>query len=169
MSRIKWRRCRGLNHELNHLWINSSKPNDGEATSDKLKQGFWNFTGLNFKWKHEHKQRDSHFARQGKVPCQNAIFARWIYSWCENMALRIMSNSHCEIPLNPLFLHARTTDFPNIFSLIFSHVNSFCNLVFSRHKALSCNFSIYRGAQHLQKRGGDEKWDDWGSILCTLT
>jgi len=65
-----------------------------------------------------------------------------------------MWNSHCEIPLNPLFLHARTTDFPNIFSLIFSHVNSFCNLVFSRHKALSCNFAIYRGAQHLQQRRG---------------
>ena len=149
---------------------------------DKLKQGFWKFTGLNFKWKHEHKQRDSHFARQGKVPCQNAIFARWkctlpnlarwIYSWCENMALRIMSNSpcenfamcllHCEIPLNPLFLHARTTDFPNIFSLIFSHVNSFCNLVFSRHKALSCNFAIYRGAQHLQQRRGDEKGGCFG-------
>ena len=51
----------------------------------------------------------------------------------------------------PLFLHARTTDFPDIFSLIFSRVNSFCNLVFSRHKALSCNFAIYRGVQHLQK------------------
>ena len=50
----------------------------------------------------------------------------------------------------PLFLHARTTDFPYICSLLFSHVNSFCNLVFSRHKALSCNFAIYRGAQHLQ-------------------
>ena len=83
------------------------------------------------------------------------------------MALRIMSNSHCEnfamcllhceIPLNPLFLHARTIDFPNIFSLIFSRVNSFCNLVFSRHKALSCNFAIYRGAKRLQKR-----LDDWG-------
>ena len=23
---------------------------------DKLKKGFWKFTGLNFKWKHEHKQ-----------------------------------------------------------------------------------------------------------------
>ena len=57
----------------------------------------------------------------------------------------------------PLFLHARTTDFPDIFSLIFSHVNSFCNLVFSRHKALSCNFDIYRGAQCLQKI-----LDDWG-------
>ena len=51
----------------------------------------------------------------------------------------------------PLFLHARTTDFPDICSLLFSHVNSFCNLVFSRHKALSCNFAIYRGAQRLQK------------------
>ena len=53
----------------------------------------------------------------------------------------------------PLFLHARTTDFPDIFNLIFSRVNSFCNLVFSWHKALSCNFSIYRGAQRLQKMG----------------
>ena len=57
----------------------------------------------------------------------------------------------------PLFLHARTTDFPDIFSLIFSRVNSICNLVFSRHKALSCNFDIYRGAQCLQKI-----LDDWG-------
>ena len=52
----------------------------------------------------------------------------------------------------PLFLHARTTDFPDICSLIFSHVNSFCNLVFSRHKTLSCNFAIYRGTQCLQRR-----------------
>ena len=81
-------------------------------------------------------------------PCEN--FTRWI-------------QAHCEIPLNPLFLHARTIDFPNIFSLIFSRVNSFCNLVFSRHKALSCNFAIYRGAQHLQKGGMIG-----GSILCTL-
>ena len=29
------------------------------------------------------------------------------------------------------------------------------NLVFSQHKALSCNFAIYRGAQHLQKILGD--------------
>ena len=57
----------------------------------------------------------------------------------------------------PLFLHARTTDFPDIFSLIFSRENSFCNLVLSRHKALSCNFAIYRGAKRLQKR-----LDDWG-------
>ena len=55
----------------------------------------------------------------------------------------------------PLFLHARTTDFPDIFSLIFSRVNSFCNLVFSLYKALSCNFAIYRGAQRLQKILGD--------------
>ena len=54
-----------------------------------------------------------------------------------------------------LFLHAHTTDVSDIFGLIFSRVNSFCNLVFSRHKALSCNFAIYRGAQCLQKI-----WDD---------
>ena len=34
-------------------------------------------------------------------------------------------------------------------------VNSVCNLVFSRHKALSCNFAIYRGAQHLHNILGD--------------
>ena len=33
---------------------------------DKLKQGFWKFTGLNFKWKHEHKQR-----RRGKQSEEN--------------------------------------------------------------------------------------------------
>ena len=65
----------------------------------------------------------------------------------------------------PLFLHASTTDFPDICSLIFSHVNSFCNLVFSLHKALSCNFAIHRGAQHLQ----NIELDIGGSILCTLT
>ena len=74
---------------------------------------------------------------------------------CENFARRIQAP--CEIPLHPLFLHSRTTDFPDIFSLIFSRVNSFCNLVLSRHKALSCNFAIYRGAKRLQKR-----LDDWG-------
>ena len=97
-------------------------------------------------------------------PCEN--FARWI-SPCEisqgdfphgakfrhfatlrNFARR---NSPCKNAKFPLFLHARTTDFLDIFSLIFSRVNSFCNLVFSRHKALSCNFAIYKGAQRLQK------------------
>ena len=29
-----------------------------------VKQGFWTFTGLNFKWKHEHKPWEHHFARK---------------------------------------------------------------------------------------------------------
>ena len=102
-------------------------------------------------------------------------FARRFSSWCEIWPFRTMKKAHCEISQggfrhlakclwNALFLHARTTDFPNICSLIFSRVNSFCNLVFSRHKALSCNFAIYRGAQHLQNI-----LDIGGSILCTLT
>ena len=73
-----------------------------------------------------------------------------------NLAISHHEDPPCEISQGafylakfPLFLHAGTTDFPDIFSLIFSHVNSCCNLVFSRHKALSCNFAIYRGAQHL--------------------
>ena len=139
---------------------------------DKLKQGFWKFTGLNFKWKHEHKQRNSHFARQGKVSCQNAIFARWkctlpiwqgefthdakIWNFTSLVIhLAKISQGAFYLAKFPLFLHAHTTDFPDIFSLIFSRVNSFCHLVFSRHKALSCNFAIYRGAQHLQKILGD--------------
>ena len=95
-------------------------------------------------------------------------FARRFSSWYEIWPFRTMKKAPCEISQggfrhlakclwNALFLHARTTDFPNICSLIFSRVNSFCNLVFSRHKALSCNFAIYRGAQRLQKI-----WDDWG-------
>ena len=83
-------------------------------------------------------------------------FARRFSSWCEIWPFRTMKNHLAKFgpfifPLAkfPLFLHARTTDFPDICSLIFSHVNSFCNLVFSRHKALSCNFAIYRGAQQL--------------------
>ena len=64
----------------------------------------------------------------------------------------------------PLFLHARTTDFPDIFSLIFSRVNSFSNLVLSRHKALSCNF-LYIEVHNASKR----YWMIGGSILCTLT
>ena len=138
---------------------------------DKLKQGFWKFTGLNFKWKHEHKQRDSHFARQGKylakmqfsqgenAPCQiwQGEFTHdakiWHFaSWVIHFAK--ISQGAFYLAKFPLFLHALTTDFPDIFSLIFSRVNSFCNLVFSRHKALSCNFAIYRGAQHLQNIGG---------------
>ena len=27
-----------------------------EELLGRVKQGFWTFTGLNFKWKHEHKQ-----------------------------------------------------------------------------------------------------------------
>ena len=91
-------------------------------------------------------------------------FARRFSSWCEILPLRTMKKHLAKISQGafylakfPLFLHARTTDFPDICSLLFSHVNSFCNLVFSRHKALSCNFAIYRGAQHLQNI-----WDDWG-------
>ena len=135
---------------------------------------------LEFQVGFEHKQRDSHFARQSKVPCQNAIFARWnapcqiwqgefthdtkiwhFASWVIHLAK--ISQGAFYLAKFPLFVHARTTDFPNIFSLIFSRVNSFCNLVFSRHKALSCNFAIYRGAQRL-KKGGMIGW----SILCTL-
>ena len=73
-----------------------------------------------------------------------------------NFYLAKISQGNFYLAKFPLFLHARTTDFPDIFSLIFSHVNSFYNLVFSRHKALSCNFAIYRGAQRLQK----ENWGD---------
>ena len=91
-------------------------------------------------------------------------FARRFSSWWEIWPLRTMKNHLAKFgpfifPFAkfPLFLHARTTEFPDICSLIFSRVNSFCNLVFSRHKALSYNFAIYRGAQRLQKR-----LDDWG-------
>ena len=88
-------------------------------------------------------------------------FASWVFfnSPCENFARYLLPCQIWQVTFYlakfPLFLHTRTTDFPDIFSLIFSRVNSFCNLVFSRHKALSCNFAIYRGAQRLQKILGD--------------
>ena len=47
---------------------------------DKLKQGFWTFTSLNFKWKHEHKQREakrkSKQWRRGKQRTAAAVFFR---------------------------------------------------------------------------------------------
>ncbi|RVX20922.1 hypothetical protein CK203_002394 [Vitis vinifera] len=35
-----------------------------EELLGRVKQGFWTFTGLNFKWKHEHKPWEHHFARK---------------------------------------------------------------------------------------------------------
>ena len=81
-----------------------------------------------------------------------AKFGPFIFPLCEN-AFEILCFSTHAPPTSQIFL-----------ALIFSRVNSFCNLVFSRHKALSCNFAIYRGAQHLQIEG-DIGW----SILYTLT
>ena len=47
---------------------------------DKLKQGFWTFTSLNFKWKHEHKQRECKEEKQakwrGKQRTAAAVFFR---------------------------------------------------------------------------------------------
>ena len=74
-----------------------------------------------------------------------AKFGPFIFPLCEN-AFEILCFSTHAPPTSQIFL-----------ALIFSRVNSFCNLVFSRHKALSYNFAIYRGAQRLQKR-----LDDWG-------
>uniref|UniRef100_F6H7Q1 Uncharacterized protein n=1 Tax=Vitis vinifera TaxID=29760 RepID=F6H7Q1_VITVI len=37
-----------------------------EELLGRVKQGFWMFTGLNFKWKHEHKQWEHNFARSNK-------------------------------------------------------------------------------------------------------
>ena len=100
-------------------------------------------------------QCEFHIAKisQGELTHDAKIwhFASWV------IHLAKISQGAFYLAKFPLFLHARTTDFPDIFSLIFSRVNSFCNLVFSRHKALSCNFAIYRGAQRLQKI-----LDDWG-------
>ena len=195
-----------------------------EELLGRVKQGFCTFIGLNFKWKHEHKQREAKWKskqwRRGKQRTAVVVFFRTFgalpevhflhaiyhfkYQEVKNPTLQTVYNlelkweryglrktttsSHgntisqgdflhgakfghfapwrptlrnldpSSFPFrkclwNPLFLHARTTDFPDIFSLIFSRVNSFCNLVFNRHKALSCNFSIYRGAQRLQKMG----------------
>ena len=44
---------------------------------DKLKQGFWTFTGLNFKWKHEHKQwRRGKQSEENRVKKTAAVFFR---------------------------------------------------------------------------------------------
>ena len=78
-----------------------------EELLGRVKQGFWTFTGLNFKWKHEHKQWEHHFARGGFSPCQMTNFARWISpcqnfargfsSWCEIWPFRTMKKPPCEI------------------------------------------------------------------------
>ena len=43
---------------------------------DKLKQGFWTFTGLNFKWKHEHKQREAKWSKEENQRTAAAVFFR---------------------------------------------------------------------------------------------
>ena len=88
-----------------------------EKLLGRVKQGFWTFTGLNFKWKHEHKQWEHHFARGGNSPCQMTNFARWISpcqnfarwispyqnfargfsSWCEIWPFRTMKKPPCKI------------------------------------------------------------------------
>ena len=190
-----------------------------EELFGRVKQGFWMITGLNFKWKHEHKQW-----RRGKQSEENSCSllshfwstSRSSFSTCyipfeilgsqeSNASNRvrfgaemrkiwpsedncIMSNgqfrnvnftlrkfrkgiffmvrnfaiSQCAFYIAKfLWILCFSTHAPltsQIFlAWFFSRVNSFCNLVFSRHKALSCNFAIYRGAQHLQQEG-----DDWG-------
>ena len=68
-----------------------------EELLGRVKQGFWTFTGLNFKWKHEHKQWEHHFARGGNSPCQMTNFARGFSSWCEIWPFRTMKKPLCEI------------------------------------------------------------------------
>ena len=41
-----------------------------EELFGRVKQGFWKFTGLNFKWKHEHKQEQW---RRGKQSEENRV------------------------------------------------------------------------------------------------
>ena len=61
------------------------------------------------------------------------------------------------LPCQISFVSPRTHHrLPRYFQLDIFSCKSFYNLVFSRHKALSCNFAIYRGAQRLQK----ENWGD---------
>ena len=81
----------------------------------------------------------NHLAKFRKVAFHLAKFGPFIFPLCEN-AFEILCFSTHAPPTSQTFL-----------ALIFSHVNSFCNLAFSRHKALSCNYAIDRGAQHLQK------------------
>ena len=78
-----------------------------EELLGRVKQGFWTFTNLNFKWKHEHKQWEHHFAKGGNSlakrtnfarrisPCQ--IFARGFSLWCEIWQFRTMKKPPCEI------------------------------------------------------------------------
>ena len=55
-----------------------------EELLGRVKQGFWTFTGLNFKWKQEHKQWEHHFARG-------------FSSWCEIWPFRTMKKPPWEI------------------------------------------------------------------------
>ena len=133
------------------LWTNSSIPVDEELLG-RVKQGFWTFTGLNFKWKHEHKQWEHHFARWIS-PCQN--FTRGFSSWCEIWPFRTMKKPPCEIwtfhlpPLRNAFeipyfetllmiFHCR---FSNIFCLTFSFVNTYFTLIINQWKGCFCNRS----------------------------
>ena len=68
-----------------------------EELLGRVKRGFWTFTGLNFKWKHEHKQWEHHFARGGNSPCQMTNFAKGFSSWCEIWPFCTMKKPPCEI------------------------------------------------------------------------
>ena len=81
------------------------------------------------------------------VPCE---ISQGGFSTCEIWTLHLSPFENA-FEILCFSMHAPPTS--QIFlALIFSHVNSFCNLVFNRHKALSCNFAIYRGTQCLQRR-----------------
>ena len=123
-----------------------------EELLGRVNQGFWTFTGLNFKWKHENKQWEHHFARWIS-PCQN--FARGFSSWCEIWPFRTMKKPPCEIwtfhlpPLRNAFeipcfetllmiFHCR---FSKIFCLTFSFANTYFTLVINQWKGCFCNSS----------------------------
>ena len=115
-----------------------------EELLGRVKQGFWTFTGLNFKWKHTHKQWEHHFAREGNSPCQN--FARGFSSWCEIWPFQTMKKPPCEIwtfhlpllrnafeiPCFETLLMIFHYRFSKIFCLTFSLVNTYFTLVINQ-------------------------------------
>lgn len=161
---------------------------------DKLKGGFWKFTGLNFKWKHEHKQRECKEEKQakwrGKQRTAAAVFFWTFGALPEVHFLHAIYHFKAQEVKNPtlqtvynlelkwgryglrkttasnlvkisqgefLLAKFRKEDLgtlrkcrissvsprthhrlPIFFSLIFSHVNSFCNLVINQWKGCFC-------------------------------
>ena len=136
-----------------------------EELLGRVKQGFWTFTGLNFKWKHEHKQWEHHFARGGnslaKWPISQGEFhlakilqgdfphgAKFCHfaPWRNTLRkfrkedLDTLRNAF-EIPCFKTLLMIFHCRFSKIFCLTFSFVNTYFTLVINQWKGCFCNSS----------------------------